>query len=177
VYSVAYSPDGRYIVSGSSDNTIRIWDAKTGASVGDLLKGHTAWVRSVIYSSDGRGIISGSDDGTIRIWDSEVSTGVGRLRESHTYPVQSIDYSSGVQHTVSCNPIHAEFFAKPDKDGWVRGPEGGLLYWVPHDCRAGLHSPALLTIPLTSHKRSVSLDFDDFVFGTSWTQMFKNGPS
>jgi len=134
-------------------------------------------VWSVAYSPDGRGIISGSDDSTIRIWDSEVSTGVGRLREWHTYQVQSIDYSSDVQHTVSCNPMHADLFAKPDMDGWVRGSEGGLLYWVPHDCRAGLHSPALLTIPFTSHKRSVSLDFDDFAFGTTWTQMFKNGPS
>jgi hypothetical protein len=72
--------------------------------------------------------------------------------------------------------MHAGFFAKPDIDGWVRGSEGSLLYWVPHDCRKGLHSPALLTIPLTSHHRSVSLDFDDFAFGTSWTQMFKNAP-
>ena len=131
---------------------------------------------SVAYSPDGRRIISGSNDRTIRIWDSEVSTGPGRLRELHTYPVQSIDYSSNVQHTVACNPMHADFFAMPDQDGWVRGSEGGLLYWVPHDCRAGLHSPALLTIPRASHERSVSLDFDDFAFGTSWTQMFRNAP-
>jgi hypothetical protein len=61
------------------------------------------------------------------------------------------------------------FIAQPDPDGWVRDSEGGLLYWVPPDCRTGLHSPALLTIPLTSHIRSVSLDFEDFAFGTSWT--------
>jgi hypothetical protein len=73
--------------------------------------------------------------------------------------------------------MHDSFFAEPDTDGWVRGSEGGLLYWVPHDCRGGLHSPALLTIPPTSHNRSVSLDFDDFAFGTSWTQMFKDAPS
>jgi len=73
--------------------------------------------------------------------------------------------------------MHADLYAKPDMDGWVRDSEHGLLYWVPHDCRRGLHLPGLLTIPLTSHDRSVSLDFDDFAFGTSWTQMFKNGPS
>jgi WD40 repeat protein len=40
VKSVAYSPDGQYIISGSSDRTIRIWDAETGAAVGEPLKGH-----------------------------------------------------------------------------------------------------------------------------------------
>ena len=40
--------------------------------------------------------------------------------------------------------------------------EGGLLYWVPHDCRKSVHSPAVMTIPLTSRKGTVSLDFDDF---------------
>ena len=62
----------------------------------------------------------------------------------------------------------------PNMDGWVRDSEGGLLYWVPHDIRTGVHSPALLTIPLTSRDRSVSLDFDDFAFGTSWTQIFRS---
>ena len=80
-----------YIVSGSDDHTIRIWDAKTGASVGSPLKGHTYCVWSVAYSPDGRSIISGSDDRTIRTWDPEVSTEESKLREWHTYPVQSID--------------------------------------------------------------------------------------
>src|ERR1700757_428508 len=68
--------------------------------------------------------------------------------------------------TQSISAIRAE---RPDPDGWVRGPGGNLLYWVPPDCRAGLHSPAVLTIPLTSPVRSVSLRFEEFVFGTSWT--------
>jgi len=189
VLSVAYSPDGRRIVSGSYDRTIRIWDAETGTEVGSPLKGHTDSVRSVAYSPDGRRIISGSGDRTIRTWGSEVSTEASKPHEEHTYSVRPIGHSSDAQHTVSdaflyasirrssYNPLPAGFFAEPDMDGWVRGSEGGLLYWVPHDYRKGLHSPALLTLPLTSHHRSVSLDFDDFAFGTSWTQMFINAPS
>ena len=74
--------------------------------------------------------------------------------------------------------MHAGACAKPDKDGcWVKDSEGGLLYWVPHDCRETVHSPAAMTIPLTSRNRPVSLDFDDFVFGTSWNQTFKSAPS
>jgi WD40 repeat protein len=42
ITSVAYSPNGQHIISGSRDKTIRIWDAETGAAVGGLLEGHTS---------------------------------------------------------------------------------------------------------------------------------------
>jgi WD40 repeat protein len=84
VTSVAYSPDGRHIISGSTDNTIRIWDAETGAAVGGPLQGHTDVVRSVACSPNGRHIISGSDDMTIRIWDAESGAAVMSPLEGHT---------------------------------------------------------------------------------------------
>ena len=193
VQSVAYSPDGKRVISGSNDHTIRIRDAETGASVGNPLNGHIDYVQSVAYSPDGQHIISGSDDRTIRIWDAEANPEAGKSHYGNTYPVQSIRHSSDGQHTLydntapvsdafplasirrsSCNLMHPDFYAMPDINGWVKGSEGGLLYWVPRDCRPGLHSPALLTIPLTSHSRSVSLNFDNFPFGTLWTQIYKS---
>ena len=78
------------------------------------------------------------------------------------------------QPSSSCNPLHAHFYSRTDTEGWVRDSDGGLLYWVPPDCRRGLHSPALITIPLTSGVRSVSLDFEDFVFGPAWPQIFNS---
>ena len=63
--SVAFSPDGMLIVSGSYDWTIRVWDAQTGGQVGNPLQGHTNSVLSVAFSPDGRHIVSGSDDQTI----------------------------------------------------------------------------------------------------------------
>ena len=65
VYCMSYSPNGSHIATGSSDRTIQIWDAESGAVVGEPLKGHTKRVCSVSYSPDGRHIISGSNDGTI----------------------------------------------------------------------------------------------------------------
>jgi WD40 repeat protein len=59
-------PMAPYIISGSVDGTIRIWDDNTGAAVGKPLSGHTESVRSVVYSPDGRYITSGSSDRTIR---------------------------------------------------------------------------------------------------------------
>ena len=72
--------------------------------------------------------------------------------------------------------MHSSLYAKPDKDGWVKDSAGGLLYWVPHECRKSVHSPAIMTIPLTSRKGNVSLDFDDFAFGTSWSRILKSAP-
>jgi WD40 repeat protein len=189
VRSVAYSPDGQHIISGSYDIKIRIWNAETGSAVGKPLKGHTGAVWSVAYSPDGQHIISGSSDNTIRIWNAETDSTIGKPLEGHTRPLASIAYSPDAQHVIpgSSDPvIHLQYSfsqitsrftsyieaERPNQEGWVRDSGGGLLYWVPHDCRVGLHSPALLTIPLTSPIRSVSLQFDEFAFGTSWTQIF-----
>ncbi|MBO5838211.1 MAG: hypothetical protein J6R06_00850, partial [Bacteroidales bacterium] len=70
VRSVAYSPDGTKIISGSYDKTIKIWDAITGQCL-KTLEGHSEWVSSVAYSPDGTKIISGSDDCTVKIWGEE----------------------------------------------------------------------------------------------------------
>src|SRR6202167_3466909 len=53
VQSVAFSPDGKQIVSGSRDGTVRIWDIETGQTVVGPFEGHTDWVNSVAFSPDG----------------------------------------------------------------------------------------------------------------------------
>ena len=56
---MAFSPDGRRIVSGSGDKTLRLWDAKTGQPIGQPLDGHDGDVKSVAFSPDGSRIVSG----------------------------------------------------------------------------------------------------------------------
>ena len=68
VVSVAYSPDGNTIASGSEDKTVRLWDAATGR-LKNTFTGHTDWIESVAYSPDSRTLASGSGDGTILLWD------------------------------------------------------------------------------------------------------------
>ena len=197
VRSVACSPDGKHITSGSYDKTIRIWDADTGAAVGKPLEGHTLDVMSVAYSPDGQHIISGSADETIRIWNAATGAAVGNPLEGRTDLVQSVACSpdrqriasgsygctirvwdasrrTSIEYPFSSAPMQPHFYGLPDEGGWVRDSEGHLLYWVPIDCRIGLHSHAILTIPLTSPIRSVSLDFRDFAYGTSWTQILNS---
>ena len=71
VYSVAFSPDGKHVVSGSGDKTIRIWDVQTGRVIASPFEGDTDRVYSIAFSPDGKRVASGSHDGTIRIGDAE----------------------------------------------------------------------------------------------------------
>jgi len=64
---VAFSPDGKSLISGNTDGTITVWDAETGTEV-RTLKGHEKRIRSLVLSPDGKRIASGSGDGTIKIW-------------------------------------------------------------------------------------------------------------
>ena len=68
VVSVVFSPDGKILASGSWDNTICLWDVRTGIFL-LTLAGHTGWVSSVVYSSDGKTLASGSFDGTVLLWE------------------------------------------------------------------------------------------------------------
>ena len=67
VLTVAVTSDNKYIVSGSDDNTIRIWNLLEKRQE-TVFRGHTDSVNSVAMTSDNKYIISGSDDNTIRIW-------------------------------------------------------------------------------------------------------------
>ena len=69
VNSVVFSPDGSILTSGSSDETIRLWNSKTGALIRTLTEEDTSGVYSVVFSPDGSMLASGSSDGTIRLWN------------------------------------------------------------------------------------------------------------
>ena len=99
VLSVAFSPDGQTLASGSDDDTIRFWDVATGQHKATL-EGHTGWVLSVAFSPDGQTLASGSDDDTIRFWD--VATGQHKATFEPTYGnVLSVAFSPDGQTLAS----------------------------------------------------------------------------
>ncbi len=99
VKRVAYSPDGKRIVSGSQDTTLKLWDADKGTEV-RTLKGHTAPVSSVAFSPDGKRIVSGSKDNTVKVWDADKGQ-LTRSFDGHTGGVTSVAFSPDGKRIVS----------------------------------------------------------------------------
>jgi WD40 repeat protein len=172
VNCIAFSRDGRRIVSGSYDKTVRVWDAATGSEVLKL-RGHTYNIVSVAFSPDGSRIASGSLDRTVMIWDAisgaaafsplrahtTACTGIwsvdfsadgSRIICKSTSQTISYDASSGSRlhtNTQSDDSLHDSI--NISRDGWVMDWVNGrtlcqLPSMVSHSC-------------YTVHKRSVAV--------------------
>jgi WD40 repeat protein len=98
---VAFSPDGKRIVSGSADNTVRIWDALSGAEVLPPLRGHDNTISSVSFSPDSTRIVSGSHDNSIRVWDAVSGAVVLPPLQGHQDSIISVVFSPDGAHIIS----------------------------------------------------------------------------
>ena len=95
VTDIKFSPEGKTIASGGTDNTIKLWDVAT-STLKDTLEGHTHWVNSVVFSTDGKTIASGGGDNTIKLWDIATSTLKDAFKDSlegHPHMVNSVAFS------------------------------------------------------------------------------------
>jgi WD40 repeat protein len=99
VLSAAYSSDSRYLVSGSGDNTIKIWEVAKGKEL-RTLTGHSSGVYSVVYSPDGRYLASGSGDNTIKIWEVAKEKEL-RTLTGHSSRSLSVVYSPDSRYLAS----------------------------------------------------------------------------
>ncbi|KAF9061091.1 WD40-repeat-containing domain protein [Rhodocollybia butyracea] len=103
VWSVAFSPDGNHIASGSADRTLRVWDARTGDLLVGPFNGHNDIVRHVAFSCDGKNIVSGSDDGTMCVWDAQTGKTIGIPLIRHTDKVTSVCFSPNARQIASAS--------------------------------------------------------------------------
>src|SRR5262249_35069919 len=103
VAAVAYSPDGKFLLSAGgwgSDFAVRLWDAATGKVLRRLL-GHTRGVISVAFSPDGKQAVSGGWDQGVRLWDLETGKELRRF-DGHPSGVFSVAFSPDGKEILSC---------------------------------------------------------------------------
>ncbi|KAG2753294.1 WD40 repeat-like protein [Suillus brevipes Sb2] len=168
VHTVAISPDGNHIVSGSEDETVRVWDMQTGKGVGSPFRGHTGPVLSVAISPDGKRIVSGSEDTTIRVWDMNF------LNRHQQFEAPAMCFSSNPAHALHSASSFLRDSNTPapsctNEEGWIVGPEGRLLLWIPLNLYPGamdhMYAPGhTLVIP----NNTPQLDLSRVAHGTSW---------
>ena len=136
---MVFSHDDRRLASASDDETVRLWDAETGA-LQQTLEGHTGWVRSCAFSHDDRRLASGSADKTVRIWDTETGA-LQQTLEGHTDSVYSVVFSHDDRRLASGSGDET-VTDLGYRDGCptadARGPYGlGLGQWPSHTTTGG----------------------------------------
>ncbi|WP_199321945.1 NB-ARC domain-containing protein [Leptolyngbya sp. FACHB-321] len=101
VWTIAFSPDGQMLASGSEDQTIRLWNARDGTCL-TVLQGHTGGVTSVNFSPNGQILSSASDNSSIRLWSVAHCTTLKTL-SGHTRWVWAVAFSPDGQTLASAS--------------------------------------------------------------------------
>ncbi|XP_078080819.1 notchless protein homolog 1 isoform X2 [Mustelus asterias] len=113
VISVAFSPTGRYLASGSGDTTVRFWDLST-ETPHFTAKGHRHWVLSISWSPDGKKLASGCKNSQIFLWDPSTGKQMGKVLAGHSKWITYLCWEP-----LHINP-QCRYLASASKDGSVR---------------------------------------------------------
>lgn len=99
IHALAISPDGKWLVSGGQDSTLKIWNLQTGNLLRTLY-GHNSKVVDVAISPDGRYVASAADDGTARLWEVAAGQQVRDL-SGHRNMISSVAFAAGGQQVLT----------------------------------------------------------------------------
>lgn len=118
VNSVVFSPDGKYLYTGSWDKTIIQWDIATQQSIEKFI-GHTDLIYTIAISSDGSMLASGSSDKTIIIWDVSTHQSIGQPLTLHNAEVISVAFSNNDKTLVSSSWDDTIIFWSLEPSVWI----------------------------------------------------------
>ena len=185
VKAVDYSPDGRYVLTGSGDSTVRLWDVVTGQEIRQF-SGDMQDINSAVFSPDGLTILTGSRfDHTVRLWDVDSGEELKRFSEGNggifssdgtrifvfsedTANSYMIDLASGeILHTIAAPQV----WRRPESPGY--SPDGTLFVDVPLDegmvhIRRVDTGEEMLAFPISSQ-------FENFAFSSDNRTLAING--
>ncbi|QRW26238.1 WD-40 repeat-containing protein [Rhizoctonia solani] len=163
VFSVAFSPNGRYVASGSFDETMCIWDAENGNLMFGPLKAHTSPVYCVKFSPDSSHVASCSEDGTIRFWslascEASVQDSMLTASDGGQQLAPNLERQTG-SGSWSLGGV-----------GWVV-LHGHRVVWVPSDLRPRLtHPPEEFMI---ADRGCLILNLDGLDVGDKWQDCYR----
>ncbi|KAG8843576.1 hypothetical protein FRB96_003901 [Tulasnella sp. 330] len=107
ITGVAVSSNNKIVVSGSEDKTIRLWDATSGAAVGEVMASHTDEVTCVAVTPDCKIIVSGSMDKTLQRWDATSGAAIGEAMIGHGGGIVCVIVSPDSKTIISGSLDHA----------------------------------------------------------------------
>jgi len=193
IFSVAFSPDVKRIVSSGSNNVAHIWDIGTRHLI-LVLRGHTSLVRSVAWSRDGRLIVTGSDDATLRLWNAKTGAPLTTLH-GHVHAVRSVAVTPDSDFIVSGSedttirkwdvPAVHELASEQRSgrvgalvsatlvDGWIVGSSGELILWVPAEYRTYLQID-ICTLVVGRSRVVIGLSNGGLHAGSDWISCWRD---
>jgi WD40 repeat protein len=94
-----FSNDGKHLLSGADDGSVRLWDVRTGRVIRSFI-GHESYVKAVGFSPDGKQVLSGGSDTTVRLWDTATGKELKRFSK-HGATILSVSFTPDGTATLS----------------------------------------------------------------------------
>ena len=147
MFCAEFSPDDRFVLTGSMDKTARLWDVQSGKEL-RTFNGHTSWIWSAAFSPDGQRVLTACVDGTAKLWDTATGHEVLTFR-GHRAGVRGVAFSPDGQRVVTASEDRTarvwETATPAQLSAWLK--EENLRPWsIPDSGRLRVREPGCMGI-------------------------------